>query len=613
MFIHRLLFASIFIVYCLTTLTNGATLPDYEVKALHLISSILGADWNSIIDPCSRDNSWTLDQNVTCDCSFNDNTTCHVTHIFLKEQNLSGTLPPNLASLSYLQQIDLTRNYLSGPIPPEWGSSTRLVRISLLGNRLTGSIPVELTNLRNLTFLILDNNGLSGTLPEALGNLSKIERLHLSSNYFTGKIPETFASLTSLKEFRISDNNFSGQIPDFIFRNWTNLEQIYMEGSGLSGPIPSINATLENLEYIIISDLNGANTTFSQLVIDATLPKLDRFMLRSCNLIGEIPASFGTFTSIKILDLSFNRLSGKIPDELSNLDFDNMFLNGNNFNGSVPQWILDTREKVDLSYNNFTNTGVSDCRLNSVNLFSSIARVNNTGIVPCLRSLISCTSEPLHFVHINCGGRKITVNGITYEADFDPAGPSKFYRSITNWAFSSTGIFLSDDRPDDILYLESRQLSSNGGNELYTDARVSPSSLTYYAFCLANATYNVSLHFAEIQFTNGETYSSLGRRMFDIYIQGERRKQDFNIEEAAGGAGLSRVERFNANVTDGTLEIHFRWAGKGTTSVPERGIYGPLISGISIFNPGWFSTSIDSYCLRLIAFSRKFREQKLYS
>ncbi|MBA0742674.1 hypothetical protein Gogos_015709 [Gossypium gossypioides] len=149
--------------------------------------------------------------------------------------------------------------------------------------------------------------------------------------------------------------------------------------------------------------------------------------------------------------------------------------------------------------------------------------------------------------------------------------------------------------------MESRQLSSNGGNELYTDARVSPSSLTYYAFCLANATYNVSLHFAEIQFTNGETYSSLGRRIFDIYIQGEREKQDFNIEEAAGGAGLSRVERFNANVTDGTLEIHFRWAGKGTTSVPERGIYGPLISGISIFNPGRFSTSIDSYCLRLIA------------
>ncbi|KAB2006273.1 hypothetical protein ES319_D11G333100v1 [Gossypium barbadense] len=526
MFIHRLLFALIFIACCLTTLTNGASLPNGEVEALRIIGNTLGkTDWNFNINPCDQGDTW-LNQstryyanNVTCDCSFNNNTTCHVTHILLKAQNLSGTLPLNLTSLPYLQEIDLTRNYLNGTIPSEWGSATRLVSISLLGNRLTGSIPRGLANLRNLTSLVLENNRLSGTLPAALGNLPKIERLHLSSNNFTGEIPEMFANLTSLKEFRISDNNFTGQIPDFIFRNWTNLEQIYIEASGLSGPIPSINATLENLEYIIISDLNGANTTFSQLVIDATLPKLDRFMLRSCNLIGEIPASFGTFTSIKILDLSFNRLSGKIPDELSNLDFDNMFLNGNNFNGSVPQWILDTREKVDLSYNNFTNTGVSDCRQNSVNLFSSIARVNNTGIVPCLTSQITCPSEPLQFVHINCGGREITVNDTIYEADYDGAGPSTFYRS-TNWAFSSTGIFLSDDRPDDILVLDNRQVSVDGDEkQLYESARLAPSSLTYYAFCLANATYSVNLHFAEIQFTNDRNYSSLGRRIFDVYIQ----------------------------------------------------------------------------------------------
>ncbi|KAG4177188.1 hypothetical protein ERO13_A11G288400v2 [Gossypium hirsutum] len=593
MFIHRLLFASIFIVCCLTTLTNGATLPNDEVEALRSIGKTLGkTDWNFDINPCDQGDTWLnqstryYDNNVTCDCSFNNNTTCHVIHILLKAQNLAGTLPLNLTSLPFLQEIDLTRNYLSGTIPSEWGSATRLVSISLLGNRLTGSIPRELANLKNLTSLVLENNRLSGTLPAALGNLPKIERLHLSSNNFTGEIPEMFASLTSLKQFRISDNNFTGQIPDFIFRNWTNLEEIYIEASGLSGPIPSINATLENLKYIIISDLNGADTTFSQLLIDAALPKLDRLMLRSCNLIGEIPVSFGTFTSIKILDLSFNRLSGKIPDELSNLDdFDNMFLNGNNFNGSVPQWILETREKVDLSYNNFTNTSVSDCRQNSVNLFSSIARVKNTGIVPCLTSQITCTSEPLHFVHINCGGREITVNDTTYEADYDGAGPSTFYRS-TNWAFSSTGIFLSDDRPDDILVLDNRQVSVDGDEkQLYESARLAPSSLTYYAFCLANATYTVNLHFAEIQFTNDRNYSSLGRRIFDVYIQGKQELKDFNIEEEAGGAGIPKVKNFTVNVTDSTLEIRFQWAGKGTTSIPERSIYGPLISAISILDP----------------------------
>nr|KJB45818.1 hypothetical protein B456_007G330700 [Gossypium raimondii] len=588
----RLVFGSIFIVCCLTTLSNEASLPNAEVEALESIGRTLGkTKWN-FNETCIQGNG-RLDQpspkfkesyvdNVTCDCSFNNNTICHVIHILLKGQGLSGTLPLNLTSLPFLQEFDLTRNYLNGTIPRGWGSSTRLIKISLLGNRLTGLIPEELANLRNLTSLVLENNGLSGTLPAALRDLPKMERLHLSSNNFTGEIPLSFAGLTSLKEFRISDNNFTGQIPDFIFRNWTNLEEIYMEGSGLSGPIPSINATLLNLTYIIIGDLNGAETNFTRQLIDASLPKLERLMLRSCNLIGEIPASFGTFTSIKILDLSFNRLGGKIPDELSNLNFDTTFLNGNNFTGSIPQWVRKTNEKVDLSYNNFNDTGESSCQISKT---VSIARLNNTGIVPCLTSQITCSSEPLHFVHINCGGREITVNDTTYEADFDGAGPSTFYQS-TNWAFSSTGIFLSDDRPNDILVLDNRQVSVDGDEkQLYESARLAPSSLTYYAFCLANATYIVSLHFAEIQFTNDRNYSSLGRRIFDVYIQGKQELKDFNIEEEARGAGIPKVKKITVNVTDSTLEIRFQWAGKGTTSIPKKSIYGPLISAISILDP----------------------------
>ncbi|XVF18535.1 hypothetical protein REPUB_Repub11eG0030600 [Reevesia pubescens] len=125
------------------------------------------------------------------------------------------------------------------------------------------------------------------------------------------------------------------------------------------------------------------------------------------------------------------------------------------------------------------------------------------------------------------------------------------------------------------------------GSDLYRDARLSPSSLTYYAFCLANATYTINLHFAEIQFTDGQNYSSLGRRIFDVYIQGRRVLSDFNIKDEAGGAGIPIVRDFTANVTDGTLEIRLRWTGKGTTSIPERGVYGPLISAISVIDPDY--------------------------
>ncbi|KAG4177185.1 hypothetical protein ERO13_A11G288941v2 [Gossypium hirsutum] len=180
----RLVLGSIFIVCCLTTVTNGATLAKDEVEALKSIGKTLGkAGWDFGFDPCSQRHGW-VDQstryyanNVVCDCSFNNNTICHVVQIVLKAQNLSGTLPLNLNNLPFLQEIDLTRNYLNGTIPPEWGSSTGLISISLLGNRLTGQIPAELANLRNLTSLILENNGLSGILPAELGNLSKIEQL----------------------------------------------------------------------------------------------------------------------------------------------------------------------------------------------------------------------------------------------------------------------------------------------------------------------------------------------------------------------------------------------------------------------------------------------------
>lgn len=56
-------------------------------------------------------------------------------------------------------------------------------------------------------------------------------------------------------------------------------------------------------------------------------------------------------------------------------------------------------------------------------------------------------------------------------------------------------------------------------SELYTTARASPISLTYYGLCLMNGNYTVKLHFAEIIFTNDKSFYSLGERIFDVYIQ----------------------------------------------------------------------------------------------
>ncbi|KAF8409128.1 hypothetical protein HHK36_005201 [Tetracentron sinense] len=184
--------------------------------------------------------------------------------------------------------------------------------------------------------------------------------------------------------------------------------------------------------------------------------------------------------------------------------------------------------------------------------------------------------------HINCGGRQETINGVTYDNDTDPASASMFFRSQRYyWAFSSTGNFINKGDGDYISTLNNTSILSMDNSQLYVNARISPISLTYYGFCLKNGTYTVKLHFAEIMFTGDKTYGNLGRRIFDIYIQGKLVLRDFNIADEAGGVGKEVIKSFRAVVTNSTLEIRFYWAGKGTTEIPSKGTYGPLISAIS--------------------------------
>lgn len=58
--------------------------------------------------------------------------------------------------------------------------------------------------------------------------------------------------------------------------------------------------------------------------------------------------------------------------------------------------------------------------------------------------------------------------------------------------------------------------------------------------------------------------------------------KDFNIEEEAGGTGKPVVKNFTVVLTTHTLKILFYWAGRGTTGIPARGMYGPIISAISV-------------------------------
>ncbi len=74
-------------------------------------------------------------------------------------------------------------NWLVTNTPGDWYGLTialgHVQVLNLANNNLTGSIPPELGNLSSLNVLHLDNNLLNGSLPSELGNLNNLQWLYL--------------------------------------------------------------------------------------------------------------------------------------------------------------------------------------------------------------------------------------------------------------------------------------------------------------------------------------------------------------------------------------------------------------------------------------------------
>ncbi|XP_022715701.1 probable LRR receptor-like serine/threonine-protein kinase At1g07650 isoform X2 [Durio zibethinus] len=622
--VFQLMILTLFLM-CMTTNSVEAQEPplppDSEMEALHEIAADLGKkDWNFNENPCNNKSTWFTpspplnvelavnNSTVTCNCSF-PNGECHIDGIYLRGQDLNGVLPRSLSKLSYLKTIDLHRNYINGTIPREW-AAMELEFVSLSMNHLSGLIPGYLGNITTLVYLSLENNVFSGTIPPELGKLVNLENLILSANYLTGEFPSALSNLSKLTELRISSNNFTGKIPN-NFQSWKQLEKLEIQASGFEGPIPPNLAVLNNLTELRISDLHGESSKFPNL---RNMTNLRRLMLRSCNISGPIPEYIWELSRLQILDLSFNKLEGKISGSNSLTTTEYMYLTSNLLTGPIPDWLntRDGRYQIDLSYNNFSESFEPDpCREN-LNLFKSSSGGKHLGLDNCLKNF-PC-SRDRYSVHINCGGGATAIGDINYEGDEDSGGPAKYFPIKETWETSSTGHFWDTSGTAKAYIAQNVSMLRTNNSGLYTKARLSPLSLTYYFRCLANGNYTVTLHFAEIVIRQNSSFQSLGRRIFDVYVQEKLELEDFNIANVAKGVDQEVIKRFKTVVRDKTLTIRFHWAGKGTTATPKRGTYGPLISAISVesdFKPpdpnGWkrkmkfvVAAAVSVLCLILV-------------
>ena len=108
----------------------------------------------------------------------------------------------NRDEVSYLSLGD---NNLVGTIPPELGGLDELFGLLLRYNELQGPVPAELSKFRNLRDMFLQGNGISGRLPPEMGYTGGLEYLSVNDTDLTGPVPRTFANLELTRFYFDSD------------------------------------------------------------------------------------------------------------------------------------------------------------------------------------------------------------------------------------------------------------------------------------------------------------------------------------------------------------------------------------------------------------------------
>ncbi|XP_017979775.1 PREDICTED: receptor like protein 30-like [Theobroma cacao] len=302
----------------------------------------------------------------------------------LSNNRLEGPLPSHVSGLQLLERFWLSNNLISGGVPSWLFTLPSLKGLDLSYNKLTGPID-QIQKPNSLEYIYLSSNDIHGSIPNSFFDLVSLETLDLSSNNLSGVIKSNMLaklknlthldlSKNSLLSLSASENDVNYSFPQLVsvsfsscsitqfpsFFRTSNLERLDLSNNKICGGISKWEA--EGWESLLELDLsNNALTNLEQfpgmnlIALDLRSNLLQGPILSTClknqspnnlmafyvsknKLTGNIPLLICNWSSLFILDLSRNNLSGTIPECFGNLSPSLMVLNleMNNFQGKMP-------------------------------------------------------------------------------------------------------------------------------------------------------------------------------------------------------------------------------------------------------------------------------------
>ncbi|KAK6150543.1 hypothetical protein DH2020_015475 [Rehmannia glutinosa] len=352
-----------------TAADNGGLLIKDSQQLISFKNSLSNPDelitWQPTISPCNF-------HGVSCKNS-------RVSSIDLSNSHLNtdlSTVATFLLSLQNLESLVLKNTNISGPI----SSISRFSCNSFLNS------------------LDLSENYISGPITDipALRVCSNLVSLNLSKNSmdpFVKGVARGYG-LSSLRVLDLSYNNISGEngVSWLLSTSFAELQYLSLKGNKVTGgSVPNLPSGSIQFLYLQENDFQGV---FPESLSDlcTTLVELD---LSFNNLTGTLPESLAACSGLELLDISANNFSGELPVEiflkLSNLK--TLVLSFNNFVGGLPDSLskLVSLETLDVSSNNLSGLVPAGLCQDPRNSFKVLYLQNNMFTGPIPESLSNCS------------------------------------------------------------------------------------------------------------------------------------------------------------------------------------------------------------------------------